>query len=164
MRSPTERQRTVVSSTWPGRSRRRTRSPRDSGCEWLYVLAGELRLILREREGTLRPGEVAELDTGEPHWFGPAGREAVEILHLFGPHGDQAVIRAGRTAGGSPRMWRSDEAQASAREGGRRTDDPRTPVSAAEGRAGHRGAVSAGFHPQAVSMPADSAAQSSEAR
>ncbi|MGW4896440.1 helix-turn-helix domain-containing protein [Kitasatospora sp. NPDC004240] len=65
-----------------------------AGYEWLYVLAGELRLILGERDFTLRPGEVAEFDTGEPHWFGPAGREAVEILHLFGPHGDQAVIRA----------------------------------------------------------------------
>jgi transcriptional regulator with XRE-family HTH domain len=69
-----------------------------SGYEWLYVLAGELRLILGEREVVLRPGEVAEFDTGEPHWFGPAGAEAVEILHLFGPHGDQAVVRTGPTA------------------------------------------------------------------
>ncbi|GAA4936236.1 helix-turn-helix transcriptional regulator [Streptomyces coeruleoprunus] len=66
-----------------------------SGYEWLYVLAGELRLILGERELTLRPGEVAEFDTGEPHWFGPAGTAPVEILHLFGPHGDQAVVRTG---------------------------------------------------------------------
>ncbi len=69
-----------------------------SGYEWLYVLAGELRLILGEREITLRPGEVAEFDTSEPHWFGPADAEAVEILHLFGPHGDQAVVRTGLTA------------------------------------------------------------------
>ncbi|KOG07440.1 MULTISPECIES: helix-turn-helix domain-containing protein [Streptomyces] len=66
-----------------------------SGYEWLYVLAGELRLILGEREVTLRPGEVAEFDTTEPHWFGPAGPDPVEILHLFGPHGDQAVVRTG---------------------------------------------------------------------
>lgn len=65
------------------------------GYEWLYVLAGELRLVIGEREFTLRPGEVAEFDTGEPHWFGPAGAKAVEILHLFGPHGDQAVVRTG---------------------------------------------------------------------
>ncbi len=64
-----------------------------SGYEWLYVLAGELRLILGKRDFTLHPGEAAEFDTGEPHWFGPAGSTAVEILHLFGPHGDQAVIR-----------------------------------------------------------------------
>ncbi|GAA3139235.1 helix-turn-helix domain-containing protein [Nonomuraea roseoviolacea] len=63
------------------------------GYEWLYVLAGELRVIIGERECTLRPGEVAEFDTREPHWFGPAGTNAVEILHLFGPRGDQAVVR-----------------------------------------------------------------------
>ncbi|MFD4563269.1 helix-turn-helix domain-containing protein [Streptomyces sp. NPDC058467] len=64
------------------------------GYEWLYVLAGELRLILGEHEFTVRPGEVAEFDTREPHWFGPANTSAVEILHLFGPRGDQAVVRA----------------------------------------------------------------------
>ena len=51
-----------------------------AGYEWLYVLAGELRLILGEREFTLRPGEVAEFDTSKPHWFGPAGANAAEIL------------------------------------------------------------------------------------
>jgi DNA-binding XRE family transcriptional regulator/mannose-6-phosphate isomerase-like protein (cupin superfamily) len=66
-----------------------------AGYEWLYVLAGELRLILAEREFTLRPGEVAEFDTSEPHWFGPAGTTAAEILHLFGPQGDQAIVRTG---------------------------------------------------------------------
>ncbi|MET7978224.1 XRE family transcriptional regulator [Streptomyces mirabilis] len=64
------------------------------GYEWLYVLAGELRLILGEQDCTLHPGEVAEFDTREPHWFGPANTSAVEILHLFGPRGDQAVVRA----------------------------------------------------------------------
>lgn len=66
-----------------------------AGYEWLYVLAGELRLIIGERTFTLRPGEVAEFDTGEPHWFGPAEGNEVEILHLFGPRGDQAVVRTG---------------------------------------------------------------------
>ena len=69
-----------------------------TGYEWLYVLAGELRVILGERDFTLRPGEVAEFDTSEPHWFGPAGTTVAEILHLFGPHGDQAVIRTGPSA------------------------------------------------------------------
>jgi transcriptional regulator with XRE-family HTH domain len=64
-----------------------------SGYEWLYVLAGTLRLIIGERDFTLGPGEVAEFDTSERHWFGPADTMAVEILHLFGPHGDRAVIR-----------------------------------------------------------------------
>ncbi|MCB5180995.1 XRE family transcriptional regulator [Streptomyces sp. SMC 277] len=69
-----------------------------TGYEWLYVLAGELHLVLGEREFTLRPGEAAEFDTTEPHWFGPVGGTAVEILHLFGPHGDQAVVRTGPAA------------------------------------------------------------------
>lgn len=63
------------------------------GYEWLYVLAGTLRLIIGEREVELSPGEVAEFDTAEPHWFGPAGDVPVEILHLFGPRGDQAAVR-----------------------------------------------------------------------
>ncbi|MCY0925716.1 helix-turn-helix domain-containing protein [Streptomyces sp. H27-H1] len=66
-----------------------------TGYEWLYVLAGELHLVISERTFSLRPGEVAEFDTTEPHWFGPAEGESVEILHLFGPHGDQAVVRTG---------------------------------------------------------------------
>jgi transcriptional regulator with XRE-family HTH domain len=65
-----------------------------TGYEWLFVLAGELLLVLGERELTLRPGEVAEFDTTEPHWFGPAGDLPVEILHIFGPHGDRARVRA----------------------------------------------------------------------
>ena len=64
-----------------------------AGYEWLYVLAGDLRLILGERELLLHPGEVAEFDTNEPHWFGPAGTQPAEILHMFGPHGDKAHIR-----------------------------------------------------------------------
>jgi hypothetical protein len=38
---------------------------------------------------------VAEFDTGERHWSGANDTNAVEILHLFGPHGDRAVIRTG---------------------------------------------------------------------
>ena len=66
-----------------------------NGYEWLYVLAGTLRLIIGERDFTLRPGQVAEFDTTERHWFGPADTNTVEILHLFGPHGDRALIRTG---------------------------------------------------------------------
>ncbi|GAA1530800.1 XRE family transcriptional regulator [Dactylosporangium maewongense] len=64
------------------------------GYEWLYVLAGELRLILGEQELTLRPGEVAEFETRTPHWFGPAGEHTVEVLHMFGPQGEKARVRA----------------------------------------------------------------------
>ncbi len=93
----------VPLTQYPGRvqvfkqvlARREPRLVTHAGYEWLYVLAGELRLVLGGRETVLRPGEVAEFDTAEPHWFGPAGAEPVEILHLFGPHGDQAVVRTG---------------------------------------------------------------------
>ncbi|WP_431780756.1 helix-turn-helix domain-containing protein [Streptomyces chumphonensis] len=92
----------VPLTQYPGRVQvfKHVLSPREpklvthEGYEWLYVLAGELRLILGERECTLRPGEVAEFDTREPHWFGPAGSDTVELLHLFGPRGDQAVVRS----------------------------------------------------------------------
>ncbi|MFR9752435.1 helix-turn-helix domain-containing protein [Nocardia sp. 004] len=72
------------------------RAPRlvsHEGHAWLYVLAGTLRLLLSDREHLLRPGETAEFDPRTPHWFGPADDGTVEILHLFGPHGDKAVPR-----------------------------------------------------------------------
>ena len=64
------------------------------GHEWLYVLSGRLRLILADRDLTLEPGEVAEFDTGLPHWFGAAGDEPVEILSLLGRHADHVHVRA----------------------------------------------------------------------
>jgi transcriptional regulator with XRE-family HTH domain len=64
------------------------------GHEWLYVLAGEMRLILGEHDLTLRPGEVAEFDTRLPHWFGPTGDEPVEILSVHGSHGQRMHVRA----------------------------------------------------------------------
>jgi len=93
----------VVSLTdYPGRVQgfkqvigpRRPKLVTHAGYEWLYVLAGELRLILGDRELILRASEVAEFDTSEPHWFGPADDQAVEILHLFGPQGEKAHVRA----------------------------------------------------------------------
>ncbi|WP_067658025.1 helix-turn-helix domain-containing protein [Nocardia harenae] len=63
------------------------------GHAWLYVLAGTLRLLLGPDEHLLGPGETAEFDPMSPHWFGPAGATPVEVLHLFGPHGDRAVPR-----------------------------------------------------------------------
>jgi transcriptional regulator with XRE-family HTH domain len=66
------------------------------GYEWLYVLSGQLRLILGEYDVTLGPGEVAEFDTEAPHWFGSTGRGAVEILSIFGHQGERAHIRTTR--------------------------------------------------------------------
>lgn len=40
-----------------------------------------------------KPGEGAEFDTDEPHWFGSTGTDVVELLHLFGQRGDQATVR-----------------------------------------------------------------------
>ncbi|QYM76479.1 helix-turn-helix domain-containing protein [Leucobacter luti] len=64
------------------------------GYEWLYVLSGRLRLVLGDRDLELGTGEVAEFDTGEPHWFGSTGSEPAEVLSLFGPHGERAHTRA----------------------------------------------------------------------
>lgn len=64
------------------------------GYEWVYVLSGELRLILGEHDLTLGPGEVAEFDTRLPHWFGPAGEEPVEILSVHGSRGQRMRVRA----------------------------------------------------------------------
>src|ERR687884_284310 len=65
-----------------------------AGYEWLYVLSGEMRLILGEHDITMRAGEVAEFDTRLPHWFGPAGDEAVEILSIHSSHGQRMHVRA----------------------------------------------------------------------
>jgi transcriptional regulator with XRE-family HTH domain len=64
------------------------------GHEWLYVLSGQMRLILAGHDITMGPGEVAEFDTSLPHWFGPAGKESVEILSLLGKHGERHHVRA----------------------------------------------------------------------
>ena len=65
-----------------------------AGYEWLYVLSGEMRLILGEHDITMQPGEVAEFDTRLPHWFGPVGDEPVEILSVHGTHGQRMHVRA----------------------------------------------------------------------
>jgi transcriptional regulator with XRE-family HTH domain len=64
------------------------------GYEWLYVLSGQMRLILAEHDITMGPGEVAEFDTRLPHWFGAAGDEPVEILSLLGKQGERIHVRA----------------------------------------------------------------------
>lgn len=65
-----------------------------AGHEWLYVLSGEMRLVLGEHDITMQPGEVAEFDTRLPHWFGPAGDEPVEILSVHGSRGQRMHVRA----------------------------------------------------------------------
>ncbi|MFC4011257.1 helix-turn-helix domain-containing protein [Nonomuraea purpurea] len=64
------------------------------GYEWLYVLAGRLRLLLGKHDVILRPGEVAEFDTRTPHAFINPDPEPTEVLALFGPQGERMHIRA----------------------------------------------------------------------
>ena len=49
-----------------------------------HVLSGELRLIIADHGITMRPGEVAELETQVPHRFGPASDRPVETLSTLG--------------------------------------------------------------------------------
>jgi transcriptional regulator with XRE-family HTH domain len=69
------------------------------GYEWLYVLSGHMRLVLSDRDLVLGPGEVAEFDTRVPHWFGSDGKQAAEILSLFGPQGERVHTRAHSSRG-----------------------------------------------------------------
>jgi transcriptional regulator with XRE-family HTH domain len=71
------------------------------GYEWLYVLAGRMRLVLGDHDLVLGRGEVAEFDTRVPHWFGSAGKQPVEILSLFGPQGERVHARARSVRKGS---------------------------------------------------------------
>lgn len=75
----------------PERTRPRLKS--HEGYEWLYVLSGEMRLLLGGHDIVMRAGEVAEFDTQVPHWFGAAGDQPVEILSLLGKHGERAHVR-----------------------------------------------------------------------
>src|ERR1700710_2656945 len=63
------------------------------GYDWLYVLAGRMRVLLGEHDVVLGPGEVAEFDTRTPHWFGNLGPGPAEVLSLFGPQGERLHVR-----------------------------------------------------------------------
>jgi len=67
------------------------------GYEWIYVLEGRLRMVLGEHDIVMGPGEAAEFDTKNPHWFGSAGTGPVEILSMFGKHGERIHVRARTT-------------------------------------------------------------------
>jgi transcriptional regulator with XRE-family HTH domain len=64
------------------------------GYEWLYVLAGRMRLVLGDHDLVLGVGEVAEFDTRVPHWFGSTGEQPAEVLSLFGRQGERMHVRA----------------------------------------------------------------------
>ena len=96
---------------------REGRQQSHEGYEWMYVLAGRLRLRLGELDLVLRSGEVAEFDTHTPHWFGCAGARPVELLVLFGPQGERLHVRA-RARTGGPRSGASGGSSAGGSGGG----------------------------------------------
>lgn len=63
------------------------------GYEWLFVLTGTLHLKIGEELTVLSAGEAAEFDTAAPHGMASGTTEAVEILTLFSPQGEQIHIR-----------------------------------------------------------------------
>ncbi|MGW5847369.1 helix-turn-helix domain-containing protein [Streptomyces sp. NPDC055254] len=72
------------------------------GYEWLYVLSGQVRLLLGEHDLVLGPGEAAEFDTRTPHAFFNAGAYPAEFLSLFGPQGERIHVRARTTPTATP--------------------------------------------------------------
>lgn len=64
------------------------------GYEWLYVLDGQLRLILPGHDIVMKAGEVAEFDTQVLHWFGAAADEPVEVLSILSREGERIHVRA----------------------------------------------------------------------
>ena len=73
-----------------------TYSPDTNGCtelrvhdgyEWLYVIAGKLRLRLGEQDLVLSRGEAAEFDTRIPHAIGAAGNRPAQIISIFNEAG-----------------------------------------------------------------------------
>lgn len=71
------------------------------GYEWMYILNGNLRVVLGEHDFVMKPGEAAEFDTRTPHWFGSADEQSVEFLSLFGSQGERAHLRAKPKAKGA---------------------------------------------------------------
>lgn len=72
-------------------ARRRTppsELPVHDGHDWMYVLSGQMRLLLGERDFSIKPGEAVEFSTWTPHWFG-AVDGPVEAIAIFGPHGER---------------------------------------------------------------------------
>ena len=63
------------------------------GHEWLYVLAGRVRLVLGDDDLILEPGEAAEFSTWTPHWMGAVDGPA-QALAIFGPQGQRVHMKA----------------------------------------------------------------------
>lgn len=75
-------------------ARRRTppaELPVHEGHDWMYVLSGRMRLVLGDRDFTIKPGEAVEFSTWTPHWFGTIDGP-VEAIALFGLHGERVHL------------------------------------------------------------------------
>jgi len=72
------------------------------GYEWLYVMAGRLRIVIGEHDIVLGAGEVAEFDTRVPHWFGSDGEVPAEVLSILGRQGERMHVRARSRSGPRP--------------------------------------------------------------
>lgn len=72
---------------------------RHEGHEWMYVLSGELRLIVGDYDEVLKPGQAAEFDTRAAHWFGSTGKGPVEVLSLLGLQGQRVHLAGPESRG-----------------------------------------------------------------
>lgn len=63
------------------------------GYEWLYVLAGRLRLRLGDQDLTLSRGEAAEFDTRTPHAMSAAGGRPAQVISIFNEAGARMHTR-----------------------------------------------------------------------
>lgn len=68
------------------------------GYEWLYVISGQLRLVLGGKDFTLTAGEAAEFDTRVSHAVANGGPKPLELLNIFGQQGERVHLRARGTA------------------------------------------------------------------
>lgn len=79
----------------PGGGARSVPDPQiHEGYEWLYVLNGNLRVVLGDHDLVLGPGEAADFDTRTPHWFGSSDPQPTEFLSLFSRQGERIHVRA----------------------------------------------------------------------
>jgi len=82
-----------------GSDRREPDPQTHEGYDWLYVLSGQMRLVLGDQDLVLGVGEAAEFDTRVPHWFGSTGDGPAEVLSIFGRPGERMHVRATGTGG-----------------------------------------------------------------
>ena len=69
------------------------------GLEWLYVLAGRMRLVLGDQDLVVDVGEAVEFDTQVRHWFAGTGQGPAEVMSIFGRPVQRPRARASAAAG-----------------------------------------------------------------